>query len=365
VDAVLERMLIALGKPPGSYAQVFDVSENTIKTWKRRGAVSLKYLEAFAAIERAIKHEFGVEPIQIKFESWPQIEIRLEGKGYEGTITADMAGALVELQHAMNRAYARMVHQSTNARSLTDVERGQLQFKAKVENGSSLIKVDLGEYAEKLVVALADKMTPEHIVIAVIGTAAVAGSTLAYKWFLQHKTEGKKIEEGAKQAIAMSQEETKRLEVFAKAVAQHPQLENARQDFDEARTEMVRGTSDAYSLSVNGVKLDRESARVVSMTKRSESKEIQLNGTYIILKADWEQDNEVRLKISNADNKREFYASFKDESLGGEQIELLKAAEWNRDYVYLSINATELRGEVTTATIIGVHIQPLQAAVPV
>jgi hypothetical protein len=114
--------------------------------------------EAFAAIERAIKHEFGVEPIQIKFESWPQIEIRLEGKGYEGTITADMAGALVELQHAMNRAYARMVHQSTNARSLTDVERGQLQFKAKVENGSSLIKVDLGEYAEKLVVALADKM---------------------------------------------------------------------------------------------------------------------------------------------------------------------------------------------------------------
>jgi hypothetical protein len=83
------------------------------------------------------------------------------------------------------------------------------------------------------------------------------------------------------------------------------------------------------------------------------------------LKADWEQDNEVRLKISNADNKREFYASFKDESLGGEQIELLKAAEWNRDYVYLSINATELRGEVTTATIIGVHIQPLQAAVPV
>lgn len=48
VDAVFERMLEVLGNPPGSYATAFDVPESTIKTWRHRGAVSLRYLEGFA-----------------------------------------------------------------------------------------------------------------------------------------------------------------------------------------------------------------------------------------------------------------------------------------------------------------------------
>lgn len=47
-DAVFARMLEVVGNPPGSYAMAFDVSENTIKTWRRRGAISLRYLEGFA-----------------------------------------------------------------------------------------------------------------------------------------------------------------------------------------------------------------------------------------------------------------------------------------------------------------------------
>lgn len=48
VTEVLDRMLDVVGNPPGSYAMALDVSENTIKTWKRRGAVSLRFLEGFA-----------------------------------------------------------------------------------------------------------------------------------------------------------------------------------------------------------------------------------------------------------------------------------------------------------------------------
>lgn len=50
VSAVLDRMVKALGNPPGSYAMALDVSENTIKTWRRRGEVSMKYLRGFADV---------------------------------------------------------------------------------------------------------------------------------------------------------------------------------------------------------------------------------------------------------------------------------------------------------------------------
>ena len=48
VDAVFKRMLKVVGDYGDGYAKSFDVSENTIKTWRRRGAVSLRYLEGFA-----------------------------------------------------------------------------------------------------------------------------------------------------------------------------------------------------------------------------------------------------------------------------------------------------------------------------
>lgn len=49
VEAVLERMWEAVGKPLIGYAQSFDVSENDIKNWRRRGRVARAYLEGFAS----------------------------------------------------------------------------------------------------------------------------------------------------------------------------------------------------------------------------------------------------------------------------------------------------------------------------
>lgn len=319
--------------------------------------------DAFAFLQRALDHEVSDLPLTLKFDSWPVLEIRLEGKGYAGTITADMAKGLVELQRAMDRAYARTVHHATNARKLTDEERQELSFKAKVEKGSSLIKVDLGEYAEKLAQSLVDKMTPEQLVMMVVGVAVAAGSVVAYKSFLKARSEDKKVSEDTRRAIALSQEETKRIETFGKAMTAAPALQHLKQDFDEARNEIVRGTSDANTIVVSGVSIDSQSAKVISMGKRSESKEVQLNGSYVIRKTDWQNSREIRLVVAN-DERGVFSAAFTDDSLDQAQMKLLQAAEWSRGLVYLSINANVLRGEVTKATIIGVAAQPESKAEP-
>lgn len=49
IDAVLDRMFEAAGKPFGfGYAKAFDVSERTLSTWRARGQVARRYLEGFA-----------------------------------------------------------------------------------------------------------------------------------------------------------------------------------------------------------------------------------------------------------------------------------------------------------------------------
>ena len=234
--------------------------------------------QAFSALEKAVENQFGDAPVSIKFCGWPILEIELEGDGYAGTITAEMAAGLVELQSAINRSYSRMVHQEANSRKLTSEEKHEILFKAKVEKGCSLLKIDLGQFAEKLATQLVDKITPELLVISVIGIAVSAGSVVAIKAFLKHKSEDKKITVEAEKAIALSQEETRRLKVFAKAMSGNPALSHINDDFDVARTQIVKGTADADTISLNDVSLDRETARVLSISKRIASTEVQLNG---------------------------------------------------------------------------------------
>ena len=318
--------------------------------------------DAFKVLEAALNRELGDLPCSIRFDGWPILTIKLEGKGYDSTITSDMASGLVELQHAINRAYARAVHSSTNARVLTDHERKEIQFKAKVQQGSSLIEVNLGEFAETAATALVGKMEPVHWVVTVIGLATVAGSVAAYKAYLRHRSEDKKLSDGAARDIALSQEETRRLQVMANATREVPLLRHAQEDFDEARHGIVKGTSDAQQLTVSGVPLDHTSAQIITMAKRTTSRELQLNGHYEIRKVEWPQAGEVRLTVYNVDTHREFSASLHDDSLDQKQTALLQEAEWKRSTIYLSINATELRGEITKATIVGV--QPVRSEPP-
>lgn len=317
-------------------------------------------VEAFRLIEQTIGRELGHQPYRLVFDNWPVLTIKLEGDGYDSTITSDMAAALVELQHAINRSYARIIYDSSNGRSLSAAEREQLKFKAKVEKGSSLIEINMGEWLGKLSLALVGKMSPEQIVAVVLGVAAIAGAGFAYKNFLRHRSEDKKVEVAMQERIAMSQEETKRQEILAKTMTAQPRLAYVQENFDTARTEILKGVGDAETLTVAGITLENSVAHSIARAKRTEARQLQLNGNYEIEQVNWQQEDEVRIKVKGLDEGgRSFVASLTDQSIEKEQLALLQEAEWSRSKIYLSINATELRGEITTATIVGVTPQPV------
>lgn len=319
--------------------------------------------DAFRYLEQALTQELNGDGVSIHFDNWPSISLKLEGPGYDSTITSEMAGSLVELQLALNRTFARVVHDAPNARSLTAEEKKVIQFKAKVEKGSSLVTVELGDIAQKIGIAITNKMTPEMLTITILGLAIAAGATISYKAFLKHRGEFLDSEIDANKLASLSQEETKRLEIFAEAMSKNSVLKHANNDFDVARHEMVKSVSDATSISVNNVKLNSRDAKAIAATPRTSSTQIQANGNYYIREIKW-LTNEVLLTLEDVGTKRTFKASFADASLKHDELAVIKEREWSRGVVYLSINATELRGEITTATIVSVTAQPDEPSQP-
>lgn len=312
--------------------------------------------DAFELLRSALESELADHPYTLEFENWPKLTLRFVGEGYNSTITPHIAEALVELQHAMNRSYARLVRHAHSANVLTREERQAIEFKAKVDEGSSLITVDMGEYAETLTAALVGKMTGTELVITILGVAISGGALLAYKAFLAARSEDKKVDQATKQAVEMSAQETKRFEIFASALANRPQLKASHEDFDGVRHDILKSVGDAKQLDVQGIALTQEEAKKISATPRTKAEEVQLNGTYRIVKLDWSKDDEVRISlISLGSVQREFIATMRAQNLTPQNMEKLKACEWERKPVHLSINATVLRNEVTTATIVGVE----------
>lgn len=310
--------------------------------------------KALRVLQDALEGEFADKNVVLSFSNWPIIEITLVGKGYDSTVTSDIAEALIEIQNAVNRSYARYVHGSANARTLTAQERQNIKFKAKVRRGSSAIEVNLGDFATRLAQELVGKMDSTELMITVVGLAMVAGSTLVSKAYLKHKSDDKKVDVDTKHALAMSEQETKRLEIVARAMAAKPGLKHTRDEFDDARHEILRSVGDAKSLTVNGVELPRDAANQLAATPRTKSEEVQKNGHYFIQKIDWQLLEDVKLSLKSEDGNEVFVASLSQERVTEEQREILKEAEWGRKAIYMSINATVLRGEVTTARIIAV-----------
>jgi hypothetical protein len=312
--------------------------------------------EAFAALEAALSGALGDQPVQLNFDHWPVLTMRYEGADFDSTVTPELAQAIIELQHALNRTYARHVLHTNNARSLTNEQRRGLQIKAKVEQGSSLINIDLGEFGKVLTNGLVGRMSSQDLMITVLGAALIGGSLLAWKAYLKQKSEGKVLDEQTRLQLGMSQQETRRTEILAEALTKNVALRNTQADFDDAKREFVRGGVDANTVMLQGLEMKASDAKAIGSSPRTASDDVQLNGHYIIQKLDWQNPEEVRMSLLSTDDpKLSFVAVLKYSlALPVEQKEKLQRAEWERMRLYMAINATRLRGEVTSARIVTV-----------
>ena len=313
---------------------------------------------AFDLLKKVLGKELGTD-FQPRFQDWPRVEVTLRGPEYHSTITPSLMQGLVELQHGINKTYAQLVYEQPHAR-LKDTDKEALEFKAKVEEGSSVVTVDLSEFAQKLVTDLVGRMDASQIVILGVVGATVWAATTMYKHYANTQVKKKEIDADADKLVRLSKEETARLELVTQALAQQPRLVAVKENAAATSLSMLKGISDAEEIDLNGVELSRADAKRVLAPGRGSSAEIQINGHYRILAVDTSKDDEIRIKVRLLEDGREFWAKFRDDSLDREHLRVLQQAEWGKERVYLSVNASELRGQITAATIISATQLPLQ-----
>jgi hypothetical protein len=322
---------------------------------------------AVLLLQRALDNAYAGEAVKLDFEAWPTIRLRYAGDKFKGTITSDIAQAIVDLQDALNRSYSLAVNHTSSLRALSDEERRTLQVEATVEEGSSLIEINLGNWAESFSTALVGKMDGTEIVVTVLGSAVVFTAGWLLKHQLKNRSEEKKLELENSQRLALSQEETRRLAVVTQAMKTSAVVRETQVFAEGARDSMLKSAFDAEAFTIQGdLTISGEEARKTYRSKRREPLEVQLNGNYSIKSFAWSEDlQSARVRVQREGDQMEFAADLSVLSLSAEQRTRFKDATFEHGRVYLQVNATVLSDQITTAKIISVDEQPpAHAAAP-
>lgn len=315
---------------------------------------------AVRAIEAALSQEFEGENIKLDFDDWPVLRLKYTGEKFDGTITPDIAQAIIDIQEVLNRAYALAVNHTSSLRSLNDDERRALQVVATVDKGSSLLEVNLGDWAEKLSTELVGKMTGTEIVVTVLGTAVVLTGAWLFKNHLRNRSDEKRLTLENADRLNLSQEETRRLQVVTEAMKANSVVREASVYSEGMRDSLLKSAFDAEQFTIQGdLAISGEEARRTYRAKRQKPIQVQLNGNYSIKSFTWSEDfQSARVKVQREDDQIEFFADLSVSALTSEQKARFKDATFDHARVYLQVNATVLNDQVTTATIVSVDEQP-------
>ncbi|WP_431221708.1 hypothetical protein ACQ86O_14535 [Serratia sp. L9] len=317
--------------------------------------------EAFALIENYLA---GYPlPDHISFDGWPSLSFRLEGDNFQQSITPSVMKGFIEMQSQINKSYALAKYGVPDPRKLTKEEREDLEIKVKVEKGSSVFNVDIDGFLTKLGQELVGKMSPQEIMVTLLGAALIWGGVSIFRRFLDNRKEVRLSElnkdadkEHLKTMQSMSQEETKRLELMTRFINKTPLLDNMERMSYDAKTEMVKSFVRADEAEIDGIILDSEMAKELTTNARRRSTEMRIDGIYRIEEVNNTDPEAFKVKARNTVTNQRLTCLVQDIFLdeSGNKDALVRA-EWERRPVHLSINAKHVDGEIKSAIILYVR----------
>lgn len=314
--------------------------------------------DAISVIERYLQ---GTLPESFKYElsGWPTLKISLKGEKFDQSLTPSVMEGFIELQKAVNRAYAEAVYGDSTKR-LTEEEKDRLELTVKVDKGSSIFNVEFSDAALNLGQALVTKMDPITIVVTVLGTGLILAGRSIWAKHLETqrlvKLESAKNErdrEAFSSMQFMSAQETKRMQVMAELLKENQQLSRIQDIAKESKTDLIKSFAEAEEVNIDGLLMSGEQALSLTKNARSESVQTRIDGVYKVVRVDSSNAENFKVKISNKDNGQTFEAIVQDETSNDSIKQLIQHAEWSRSYVRLSINAKIIRGQVNGAVILG------------
>jgi hypothetical protein len=308
--------------------------------------------DAWALLKETLQEGMPEGPFKLDFENWPILQIKLTGENFESSLTTQVMKGLLELQANFNRAYMQLRYGEGTTKRLTDEEKKSLEIVFKIQPGSSDILVKFEAAMKTIFVEALKNMTGTQAVITVLGLGMMVASPVVINDYLENQREIKEIEATS----FISQQETRRMEIFADAMTRNEELRAIKDDTDETYNTILRSSKSAETVKLGNTELDQVMAQDLVRPTRDRAIETQLNGLCRILTVNSSLESGFKVEVEFEDGRR-FWAALEEGILltREKNKQLIQTAEWGKTPIYLMMNCRDLRGDISKATIVDVR----------
>lgn len=313
--------------------------------------------EAWAWFQRALEDDPTLDqPLDLSFDGWPVLDLRFAGPDFQSSVPTRIMPPLLEAQREIHRLFAQLRYGQQNLKKLTLDDRDRLELNVIVGGGSSQYKTNLAEVLTEISKAAIAKMESKHILITVLGIALTWGSTIAWKAWLDNQAKQQEVES----RVRMSELETDRLALFARAHERQPAVADLAQGVDEFRNESLGKLkpADSFTLPGSDEKIDGRYAADLVEKRREQSREARIDGEFVIQSVASGETSGYRVKVKRVHDGQIVHVTIPDGTLTEEQAQILQEREWAKRPLLMQINAKMLRGQITSATLVSATIAP-------
>ena len=274
--------------------------------------------------------------------------MKVNGKDWHGTVPTRVMGPLLEVQKDLYRAYTSVCYGTDNLRHLGAEDREKLELIVQVKEGSSEYEALMDEQLTELAKMAIGKMTSSDLVLTLCGIALVVGGVIISKAWIAARQEAKQVD----QTVALSQQETERLKIFADAMKQQPLLAGVKADHNASQNRLLKVVKGTDSIVLQGTQLQGSEAAEIVQSERGRSEDVDLSGVFRILANDASKSAGFRIKVQRITDGLVLTADVPVEIPESEK-RILQQAEWSKGskFVRLNITANELRGRYLNATV--------------
>jgi hypothetical protein len=152
------------------------------------------------------------------------------------------------------------------------------------------------------------------------------------------------------------EEETKRLEMMARAASTLQDVDAALQDFEATQNKLLKVVKSDDTVIIGDVRLPGSVVSEIVHAERERAKDETISGKFTVLANDTTTNpGGFRLKVSRLNDSLILYANVPID-LAASQKDIIRDAEWSRGtkVIEMTIQAEVLRGSITNAQVISV-----------
>ena len=288
----------------------------------------------------------------IRFGDWPNLNLKIEGKKFDGSLPIRLMPTLVRHQRIIDRAYARSLGKK-RAR-LTDKESRRVELVARIQSGSTSVKTGLSHALTNALVEAVRNMSSIHLVVSILGTAAIIGTTVVWKTGIDADLERSKLQHEQEMAALESDE---RLATITHLAGIYPSVDADLGDMLDARDSLFRSLDDHDRLIVGGEFItDGQTGRRVARQPRYVAVPQIREGEYFILSVHTGRlRSGYRARLRELVSHDEITVSIPEGSLSPEELTALQRAEWTKTPLRMRIDTLSVGPRVTKATLVAVE----------